>query len=348
MKTLIKYGLINIVSISKQYLTLKEKVETKPSKNTKKQVNYNKRIKEKTTKNYPENKIIIATDHRKYKRSDQKYPTNTKTGAKNNGNKKLYLLGGLIGLLTLGLFRSNRKKILKLTRWANSNKWKSRALIASAQTGLAYSGVMAGMELYDLNYMTSDNLEYVYTGLMIAGAALSYDWGKKKKYTLLNNFSRKKVGFLAIAISFFMLSFGVGNRLKSNSKQITPMGYAVAQSFNIEKTEVAEYAFNLENTELNLSYQAMLNDNNRNFAQPDTTYHVYVNKEQPSSSGGKSAGAIIGYALLGIILTLLILGLSCAAACASSNGAVGSSIIILGIICIVFMWIGIAKGIRNA
>jgi hypothetical protein len=143
----------------------------------------------------------------------------------------LIALAAMMGLTVFGLFRLLKKTTLKVTRWSNKNKIKAKFLITGIQVVMGILGIMIGKDLHAIGYSFSDSLEYIggsIIGLLLLSAVIS----KRKNQLVLfgsSSFYLRKLGHLAVAMGFFMVTVGIGNKLADHKEQISPLGYGVEQ-----------------------------------------------------------------------------------------------------------------------
>ena len=243
---------------------------------------------------------------------DLKFDSSRQKNEHSDGN--LYLLAALMGASTFGLFRLNRPISLKATRWAKKNKLKSRGLIAVLQTGLGTIGVLVGKNLHELGYSFSNNLHYTFGVLMSLGFLNLILNEEKGKLLVLKSFYFRKISHLAIGLSLFATTIGIGNKIGEHSSQITPLGHA------IEKMDTAFSPHDDSNSELKIAKR-----------------------------GGEAALALqtVGYIILGTFVLLGLIGLSCLAWC-SGGTAVGLPVTIGCIALFVLMIGGMTNSIRNS
>lgn len=226
----------------------------------------------------------------------------------------LYAIGSIVGLMTYGLIRKKRNEVFKLVRWAKKNKAKSRILIGISQATLASLGIIIGKQLSQLGYQTSDTLEYAFSGLMGLGFLSLLMRKQKSSFTLLDSFDLDRMSHLAIGLSFFALTTGIGNRLESHREQFSPIGKAV---------EVFHY--NHSDEGLLQSPQSQKNDNGDSVALGFSIFFLI---------------------LLCIAILLGALLLACSLSC-QGNDAGAFAVVILGLFLIVLLIIQISKMVKR-
>lgn len=183
------------------------------------------------------NKITYANDDLKPLATSKNKPTiilktDVESNKNTNADSDLYILAALMGLVVFGLFRFSQRISLNVSRWASKNKIITKLLIAMMQINIGYFGVMTGKGLFALGHTFSNRLEYIFGGI-IALAILNLLLSKPKDNVMvLRSYYLRKLNFLAIMLSYFMITVGIGNKLGDHRTQISPLGYVVEKSYD--------------------------------------------------------------------------------------------------------------------
>ncbi len=231
------------------------------------------------------------------------YQFSDSSSEKKKSDSFFYVLAGFMGLATIGFLKRKQKETLKLTRWANKNKLKSRTLIAFLQTGIGTLGVLSGKELFNSGYIFSDSFAYVFGLFSALGFLALISQKKQGNIVLMNSFYLKKFSHIAIGVSFFMTSATIGNNLAQGKTQVSPMGYTI---------EEADKA---------------------NFDESAGAKQVVA---ASSKSEGSDTGLIVGYVILALLLLVVLTVLTCAAFC-TGGSALGIPVFLLSMLIMILV-----------
>lgn len=238
-----------------------------------------------------------------------------------NGDNLIYLTAALMALTTLGLIRTNRKGVIKLTRWAKANPKKTQGLIAGMQLPLITLAFYSGHNLKELGYDLSDTSTYIFGALTALGFLSVPFWSKRNAIAIPKTVSRQRLGYLGITLSSLMMMTSFGNHFVEKypgspvTDAIACVDNTIFPSYNTHKVEFSK----------NEIIQDSIQNNRK-------------------AAAGMSLGAAI-------ILIFLLCIVVCAGLCLAGFGVffltVGEPLGILGILAGAgIFWLGI-KGIQN-
>lgn len=240
-----------------------------------------------------------------------------------NGDAHMFLLAGLVGVSSAVFIQKKRKTTLKYTRWAHKNKLKSRSLIVLGQLGLGYVGYSLGGHLKEFGYEISETSSYLVAGVTSATFLHMYMKERTKRNMWdLKAFFREKVGHVVLSACLLGSSMSIGNGVASNFLQKGTMGQLIESTSLMHKQDVK-------------------------VPKADESEKHAMNKvdEPVDDSTTEVAGIIVLYVLLGLILTIGLAILSCAAIC--SYGEIGLLALVGSIIVLVGFNVGMNFWIRK-
>jgi len=235
----------------------------------------------------------------------------------------LYAIALLMGLTTAGAVIRMRKTITKITRWAKQNPKKAQVLIAGIQVPLIAGSIVSGYNLRMLGFEFSDVSMYIFGGLSALSFASLPFLPKSENVVLQKTVNKKRMAVMGASLSTIMLLAGFGNRVNETH----PASF-VGQT--IESVD-----------------QSLFSDNNL-----DQTL-AKNNNSQSDNEENKRKGAIGGFVVLGVFLTILLAAAVCGGICLAASGG-GAGLVFLGviiaalaIIAIIFMWKSVKRKIRE-
>jgi hypothetical protein len=133
-----------------------------------------------------------------------------------SGNALLILSGITMGLASLGLLHTNKKKATSLTRWAKANATKTQFAIAGMQTAMVGLAFYAGHNFKMLGYNFSENLHYIFPAIAAVGFLTVPLLSKSESIVLPKTIRKRKFSFLTIAIASLLNISTLGNHFVQN------------------------------------------------------------------------------------------------------------------------------------
>lgn len=233
----------------------------------------------------------------------------------------LFIILSLMGLTTAGAVFGKRKSINKITRWAKKNPRKAQTLIACVQVPLLAGGIITGYNLKMLGFEFSDASMYAFGALAALSFILLPFLPKSESVILQKTVNRKRMAVMGVTLSSMMLLAGFGNRIH----EIQP------DSFISSSIEQIDQSIFVDNTSDTSSIDLNARSNNQK------------NQRQ---------GAVAGYIILGVFLTIFLVAAICGGICLAALGGtigltfLGLLISIAAIIAIGLMWAGIKRKIK--
>lgn len=149
--------------------------------------------------------------------------TVTQPNRDKSGDSLLYGIASTMALAILGLFRTGRRTVTKLTRWAKAEPTNAQGLITGLQILLAAIAFYLGHNLRELGYHLSEITTYIF-GILTALGFLAVPFRNKRKTIAIPKVvNRQRLGYLGIVLSTFMLltSFGNNFEKKYPTSQVT-------------------------------------------------------------------------------------------------------------------------------
>ncbi len=125
----------------------------------------------------------------------------------------VYIMALLAGIISMFVIHRNRKKALKITRWAKENPKKTQILITFLQLTLLVMGLFAGNNFKELGYTFSNASAYIFSAIFAIGFASINFLPKRKGITIPAEVFKTRLSYLAIILSSFVLSMFTGNKI---------------------------------------------------------------------------------------------------------------------------------------
>lgn len=145
-----------------------------------------------------------------------------------NGDVLLLLSSVLIVLSTMGLIRTNRRRVTRLTRWAKANPKKTQGLIAALQLPLLALAFYSGHNLKELGYNFSDTATAIFAGITALGFLSVPFRAKQNTITLPKVLNRQRLGYLGITLSSLMMVTSIGNNF-ATSYPLSPVTHTLLE-----------------------------------------------------------------------------------------------------------------------
>lgn len=203
-----------------------------------------------------------------------------------NGDPIVYVAGLLMGLATWIFLRGKRKTLMNLTRWAKANPGKTQGVMAAMQLPLMALAFYSGHNLKELGYEPSGTLAYVFVPVMALGYLAVPFLPKRQPVILPQQVARRRAGYLGIILSSLLMLAFAGNNFVSKHPR-SPV------SFVIKTIDRALFK-----------------------STPDHKHQENVASEKAGckcKTKRQLAGA--GMCVLAILLTILLVGTTCAGIC---------------------------------
>ncbi len=137
-----------------------------------------------------------------------------KPNSDKSGDTLLYGIASTMALAILGLFRTGRRTVTRLTRWAKAEPTKAQGLTTGLQMLLAAIAFFLGHNLRELGYHLSDITTYIFGILTALGFLAVPFWNKRKTIAIPKVVNRQRLGYLGIALSTFMMLTSFGNNFE--------------------------------------------------------------------------------------------------------------------------------------
>lgn len=125
-----------------------------------------------------------------------------------------YLVTSLMALVIIGIIRSNRSWVMKMTRWGKANPHKAQVFITVLQIVLMILGLVAGYNFKRLGYELSDTSAFVFSTIMVAGFLSVPFLPKRSTIAIPAQVDRNRLIFMGITLSSFVLMVMTGNRIE--------------------------------------------------------------------------------------------------------------------------------------
>lgn len=125
-----------------------------------------------------------------------------------------YLVTSLMALIIIGVIRSNRSWVMKMTRWGKANPHKAQVFIAVLQIVLMIFGLVAGYNFKRLGYEFSDTSAFVFGTIMVAGFLSVPFLPKRSIIAIPAEVDKNRLIFMGITLSSFVLTVMTGNRIE--------------------------------------------------------------------------------------------------------------------------------------
>ncbi len=137
-----------------------------------------------------------------------------------DGDGLLLFTSLFMALGTLLSFRTNRKRLNSITKWAANNTRKSQFIIGGIQVPLSIMAAYGGYNSAKMGFEFSDTSAYVLGGLLALSFASVPFLNRKKELVLEKKLKRRRLGFLGIILSGTMLFAVAGNNIATNSEAL--------------------------------------------------------------------------------------------------------------------------------
>ncbi len=124
-----------------------------------------------------------------------------------------FLVSSIMALAIFGGIKYNKKKVLKITRWAKTNPIKTQVFISIIQILLLLLAINTGYNLKELNYEFSNITAYIFTGILFIGFASIPFFPKRRTIAIPKNVDKNRFAYLSIALSSVILMAIIGNRI---------------------------------------------------------------------------------------------------------------------------------------
>lgn len=123
-----------------------------------------------------------------------------------------YLLAALISIITMSALIHAKSLVITLTRWSKAHPRTTQFSIVVMQLLLIILGLVIGKNLRELEILMADGSIFVFSALLIGGFLLVPFRMKPTAIALPKEVERKRIGFMSITLSTFMLMILMGNR----------------------------------------------------------------------------------------------------------------------------------------
>ncbi|MEO8764234.1 MAG: hypothetical protein ABI416_08100 [Ginsengibacter sp.] len=143
-----------------------------------------------------------------------------------------WLITPLMALTIGGIIHYNRQKVMKMTRWAKANPGKAQVFITVAQIALMALGIFAGNNLKEIGYEFSNTTAYVFGTIIVIGFLSVPFLPKRNAITIPKVVNRRRLAYLGITLSSFVMMAVFGNRLESDYPD-SSLTYAVRAIDNV-------------------------------------------------------------------------------------------------------------------
>jgi len=223
-------------------------------------------------------------------------PTPHKKRYLRHDNAVVPVLAGLSGLLAAALLKITGKRSRTISRWASSNPWKARGIIAGSQMAAAMGALVAGDNLYEHGMMISEAVRNSAITLF-ATSAILYPSANSRLRLFKPTYIRKKIHDVALFTTGTLLMVSLGNH------------YSISPARN---SPVSKASFSIENFKYPAScLPVMLKD----FSAPSDR------QDQPRKMSIAAKIVLLLLAIGALVgLSYLIAILSCSIACGGSEG----------------------------
>lgn len=159
----------------------------------------------------------------------------------NSFSKGNYFLLGMAAFFSIAFFafiKFKNRTAINLSRWAQTNKIRSRAVMVGAQLLIGFGGHFVGSMLYDLDFAIADSVRNIIVGSFLA-AIIFYPIQKIKNFTFNNKgYLKRKFCEFALLFTGSLLAICSGNKM-AEQNQINSGVHSVLDSdvnSNSEKT----------------------------------------------------------------------------------------------------------------
>ncbi|MCX6182848.1 MAG: hypothetical protein NT150_13070 [Bacteroidetes bacterium] len=159
--------------------------------------------------------LMVAAASSNSNKKSEKDSSIENTLKSKSGDNVIYLSAIAMSLAVIALYKSRKKQLAKLTRWAKANPRKAQGLIATLQLGLSGLALYSGYNLRQLGFHLSSNANYLWLSLSAAGFLATPFLAKKANITLPKTLNFNRLKFLGITISSLMLLTNLGNTINT-------------------------------------------------------------------------------------------------------------------------------------
>lgn len=245
---------------------------------------------------------LHAKTHPSHKTSDYSNQLiSQKEKGTQNGDNSVYLASLAILLATAFGYKTSKRRLRKLTRWASKNTKKAEYLIAGVQIPLMGMSVYAGYNFYKTGYDVSNTPALISATVLGMGIAALPFLPKRNEIVLPKQLNRRRMSFLAGTISSCILLFTFGNNV----------GHYEDDSYSKQTLEFVDQAiFGANETPSNSI------DNDVQFGQKFSSVE--------SSRKSQREAASFGMCVLAVLLYILLIVSLCAGICIAVIGIGGA------------------------
>ncbi|CAN5357384.1 hypothetical protein BH10BAC1_BH10BAC1_11680 [soil metagenome] len=139
-----------------------------------------------------------------------------KQGTSSNSSRNAnYFLVGMIALFATAFFafmKFKKEAAVKLSRWAQKNKRKSKAIMAGLQLLIGVGAHFVGSMLYDFDFTFSNTIRNIIAGTFLAALAF-YPLKKLKRFSFSNKgYLKHKIADFALIFTGTLLALCSGNK----------------------------------------------------------------------------------------------------------------------------------------
>lgn len=127
-----------------------------------------------------------------------------------------YLIVSLMALTILVIISLNRRRVIKLTRWAKANPGRAQVFITILQIVLMALGIFAGYNLREMGYEFSNATAYIFSTVIITGFLSIPFLPKRNIIAIPTKVKRHRLAYTSIALSSFVMMAVFGNRVVSD------------------------------------------------------------------------------------------------------------------------------------
>ncbi len=199
-----------------------------------------------------------------------------------------YLIASLMALSIAVIIRSNRKRLMKITRWAKANPGKAQVFITFLEITLLAFGIFAGYNLKELGYEFSNLTAYIFGTIIVIGFLSVPFFPKKNVIAIPRVVNRHRMFYTAIALSSFVMVSVFGNRLESDHPDslLTHAFRAIDNAIFSDKSSTAD-PYEVSEADGNRDYGQALADEPSNVAE-FAAYTIYPGETISPSSLSKT------------------------------------------------------------
>jgi hypothetical protein len=147
-----------------------------------------------------------------------------------------------MAIIIFAAIRGNGAWVMKYTRWAKTNPFKAQVLITFLQIILMAIGLIAGYNFKELGFQITDTTAFVFGSIMVFCFLLVPFLPKRNTIVIPKEYFRKRLAYLGIAVSSFVLMVYQGNRTeeKHPDSLITHVVKTIDQAiFSVDEDQLA-------------------------------------------------------------------------------------------------------------